>query len=302
MKKLIIFIIIVVLIPTLLVKPFKKNYKSISFYGVKENQKVRVKRNNKNIVEIIPIEDYVIGVVAGEMPVSFNKEALKAQAVASRTYVLYKINKEKLYDVDDGTNSQVYLDTDDLKKKWGQAYEKNYNYIKNIVNETKGKVILYNNKIIDAMFFSTSNGYTENSEDVFTSSLPYLKSVLSKWDEEESPVFKSVYEIDINTFLSSLSLPQSDKVIVTEIKKTNTGRIMTLKINGTLFNSSDIRKVFGLKSTSFDIVQNNNKITFNVTGNGHGVGMSQYGANAMAKQGYNYIDILKYYYVNCEIK
>ena len=302
MKKIIIFLVLIIMIPIVLVKPLKENYHSNSFYGIKENGKIRVKRNKTGEIQTIFMEDYVIGVVAGEMPVTFSKEALKAQAVASRTYALSKIDTKKDYDVDDGTNNQVYIDQNQMKERWKDNYENNYEYLKNIVQETKGKVIFYNNKVINALFFSTSNGYTENSEDVFSSSLPYLRSVESKWDAEESPVFKSTLEYDIKTFLFNLSLPYDEKINIKDVEKTNTGRIKSLVINNKKYSSKDIRRIFNLKSTSFDITQKDNKVIINVLGNGHGVGMSQYGANALAKKGYSYIEILKYYYKDCEIK
>lgn len=293
---------LIIMIPIVLVKPLKENYHSNFFYGIKENGKIRVKRNQSGEIQTILMEDYVVGVVAGEMPVTFNKEALKAQAVASRTYALSRLNSNSTFDVDDGTNSQVYIDQNQMKNRWNDNYEKNYEYLKSLVQETKGKIITYNNKVINALFFSTSNGYTENSEDVFSSSLPYLRSVESKWDEEESPVFKSTLEYDIKNFLFNLSLPYNEKINITNIEKTNTGRIKSLVINNKKYSSKDIRKIFSLKSTSFDIIQKENKVIINVLGNGHGVGMSQYGANALAKKGYSYIEILKYYYKDCEIK
>ena len=191
MKKFIIFILLIILIP-LVISKINTNLMEHKKYGSYNNKYVRVKRVNKNRIDKILLEEYVIGVVAGEMPASFNKEALKAQAVTSRTYVIKRLElKNSDYDILDSTSNQVYLDKEDLKGKWNNEYEKNINKIKNAVNETKGEVILYDNEVIDAMFFSTSNGYTENSEDVFGSKKPYLKSVISNWDKEESPVFSS---------------------------------------------------------------------------------------------------------------
>ena len=304
LKKILLFTLAIILIPLLIIG--LTNTSNILYkikYGSINNKVIKVKRNDSQVVESVPLEKYVIGVVAGEMPASFNIEALKAQAVASRTYALNKAqNNKNDYDVDDGTSSQVYIDETEMKEKWQANYEENLNKIKQAVADTKGEVILYNNNIIDAMFFSTSNGYTENSSDVFQNSLPYLKSVESKWDEAESPVFSSTKEVSKDEFLFNLNLSSSDNISIDNITKTNTGRVKTVTINGKTFESSKIRSAFNLRSTSFNIQVEEDKVIFNVNGYGHGVGMSQYGANGMAKEGYNYKDILNHYYQNCEIK
>lgn len=304
MKKILLLTIIIIFIPLLIINlnDEEKVLKKIK-YGSYSNIKIKVKNSKTSFITEVPIEEYVLGVVAGEMPATFNIEALKAQAVASRTYALYQKDKTKNnYDVMDSTTSQVYITEEKMKSKWGKLYEENYSKIKKTVDETRGEVILYDNKLIDAMFFSTSNGYTENSGDVFVSNLPYLKSVESKWDITESPVFSSTNEFTKKEFLFNLGLNTSDNVDISNIKKTNTGRIIRMTINGVTFKSSEIRTALGLRSTSFTVNVTNDKVIFNVNGFGHGVGMSQYGANGMAKEGYKYQDILKYYYTNCEIK
>ena len=303
MKKIIFITIIVILVPTIIVG---FNHKEEILYKIKygsiNNVVIKVKKTKTKEIEDVPLEKYVLGVVAGEMPVTFNIEALKAQAVASRTYALKKKELKNDYDVEDGTNNQVYITKEDMIRKWNTNYNINYNIIKKAVEETKGEVILYENNLIDAMFFSTSNGYTENSEDVFSSEKPYLVSVESSWDKEESPVFNSTAEVSKQEFLFNLGLPDNDVVQISDIIYTKGNRVKTLKINGKIFEGKEIRKIFNLKSSCFTIKEENDKITFNVIGYGHGVGMSQYGANAMAKKGYKYKDILKYYYKNCEIK
>lgn len=304
MKKIIVFTLCIILIPFLIIglTDSEQIINKIK-YGIYNNKVIRVKRTSTGKVERVPLEEYVVGVVAGEMPVSFNIEALKAQAIASRTYVLKRtINNKGDYDVVDGTSNQVYLDNNDLKKKWLNNYEENLSKVKEAVSKTKGQVLLYNNNLIDAMFFSTSNGYTENSGDVFSNNLPYLTSVESSWDKIESPVFKTQNEVSKKEFLANLNLDVNTSIDITNIKKTNTGRVKELTINGKKFNSSDIRNAFNLKSTSFTIKVTDDKVIFDVSGYGHGVGMSQYGANGMAKEGYNYEDILNHYYKDCEIK
>lgn len=305
MKKLLIFTLIIVVIPFLIVG--LENYQEIKLkikYGIVDNKVIRVKRVNKNRIDNVLLEDYVMGVVSGEMPISFNDEALKAQAVTARTYALKKASNSKNdYDVLDTTANQVYLDDQDLINKWNGSYDKNKQRVKNVVTDTKGEVLLYNNELIDALYFSTSNGYTENSEDIFSSEKPYLKSVDSKWDEVESPVFKTNVEVSKSTFFFNLGLELSDKVVITNLSRTNTGRVKELYINGSKFSSNAVVKAFNLKSSSFDIsVNENNNVVFSVSGFGHGVGMSQYGANGMAKEGADYKKILNHYYQNAEIK
>lgn len=302
MKKIILFLVVIILIPVLIVKlDYNKVLLKNSNFGYVENKIIKVKEHSTgNIIEV-PIEEYVLGVVAGELPASFDIESLKAQAVASRTYVLKKAMNNNKYDVTDTTEDQVYINETKRKEKWKKNYDEYNKKFKEAVNSTKKEVILYNDNLIEALFFSTSNGYTENSEDVFTSNKPYLVSVESNWDTV-SPSFNSTNEISKSEFLLNLGLKNTNEINITNIEKTNTGRIKTLVVNGTKFKSSDIRKIFSLKSTSFNIKINNDKVIFEVKGFGHGVGMSQYGANGMAKQGYNYKDILRHYYSNCDIK
>ena len=304
MKKIILFTLIIILIPLLIVGLNNKQELIYKIkYGSINNKSIKVKRTSSGEILNVSLEQYVLGVVAGEMPASFNIEALKSQAVASRTYVLKKSeNSKNDYDVLDNSSNQVYIDYDEMKEKWQSNYEEYLNKIKKAVEETKGEVILYNNNLIDAMFFSTSNGYTENSGDVFSSSLPYLVSVESNWDKQESPVFSSTNEVSKREFLFNLGLENTNNINISNIEKTNTGRVKSLTINNKTFDPDKVRSAFNLKSTSFTIEVLNDTVKFNVNGYGHGVGMSQYGANGMAKEGYNYKQIINHYYKNCEIK
>ena len=302
MKKILFLALIIILIPLLIVGiNHKEDIIQKLKYGIINNKIVKVKRVKTNDIEEIPLEKYVIGVVAGEVPATFNIEALKAQAVASRTYVLKRVNSSNSYDVEDSTNNQVYIDESQMKAKWKDSYQTNYNKIKNAVNSTKGEVILYNNNLIDAMFFSTSNGYTENSENVFKNKIPYLVSVESSWDLS-SPAFLSSMEISKSEFLFNLGFTDQNTLKIDNIIRNNSGRVSSLLINNKKYSGTEIRKIFGLKSTSFIIKIENNNIIFTTKGYGHGVGMSQYGANGMANEGYKYQEILKHYYSNTEIK
>jgi len=264
---------------------------------------IRVKRSNGEIDEV-PFEQYIIGVLAGEMPVSFDMEALKAQAVASRSYVMKKMayNKDNDYDVVDTVSNQVYLDNAYLQEAWKENYVENINKLKTAVLETKGEYLEYNDEVVEAFFFSTSCGKTENSEEVFAIEAPYLKSVDSSWDAQISPVFNSNNYFTLNEFCNKLSISCSNKLNINILSTTSTGRIKQIKINNKTYTGDKIRELLSLRSTFFNISQNGTNITITTKGYGHGVGMSQYGALGMAKEGYTYDEILKHYYQGVEIK
>lgn len=302
MKKIILIITAIVFIPYFVVTFFIKT-DDIKFYYT-ERMQVRVKREDTGNVEVVPFEDYVVGVLAGEMPVSFELEALKAQAVAARTYVMKKMsdNYKQDYDIVDTVQNQVYLSEDELKNKWQDKYQERINKIKTAVLETKGEYLSYEGKVIEAFFFSTSVGKTENSEEVFKEALPYLRSVDSSWDEEVSPVFNDEEEYSLQEFYERLNLKYSDTINIDILETTSTGRIKKIKINNKEFTGSAVYKALDLRSTFFEINQVGSNVIVTTKGYGHGVGLSQYGALAMAKKGYKYDEILKYYYQNVQIE
>lgn len=245
------------------------------------------------------LEDYVIGVVSCEVPVSFEEEALKAMSVAARTFALYKIETNKNYVLKTNTSDQCYNSIDDMKKKWKTNYDKNYNKIKNAVESTKGEYMTYKDKVIIAFYFSISNGYTENCENVFSQKLDYLVSVDSSWDKEYK-YKESTKTIDIKTFLSKLSISEQT-INNIKIDRSTTGRINYITINSKKFKGPKFRQLLGLKSTDIEITNDSKNVYIKTKGYGHGVGMSQLGSNVMAKKGYKYEDILKYYYTGIKI-
>lgn len=303
MKKVIILILMLIGIPYLITICFIKKDDEIKFY-FSSNTTVRIKRNATGKIDNVLLEDYIVGVLAGEMPVSFEIEALKAQAVAARTYVMKRLvnNKNNDYDIIDTTLNQVYLDNDELKKKWGNNYVNYINKLKTAVLETSGEYITYKDNIIDALFFSTSVGATENSEEVFVSALPYLRSVDSSWDAEVSPVFSENNTFNLKDFYNKLNLTYSNDLSIDVLQTTSTGRIKKIKINGTTFNGTTVAGKLGIRSDYFNISRDNDTVLVTTKGYGHGVGMSQYGAEAMAKKGYTYDKILKHYYKDVDIK
>ena len=307
MRKLLVFVVFVVSIPVLVINFF---YSYKDFYldtGFINNEKendvfIRVKRENGDI-QTINLEDYLIGVVPSESPLYFEDEALKAQAVAARTYALKQMqnNNQNSFDVTDDTYSQVYSDLDTLRSRWGEYFDQNYNRIKNIVDSTRGQYVSYNGDIIYAFFFSTSNGYTEDNKDVFGADLPYLKVVDSSFDAEETDGFKVTTTFSKEDFYNDLGLPYSDELIITDVVRTASNRVASLYINGNYFNGISFQYKLGLRSNDYEIVDNGN-IEITTKGFGHGVGLSQYGANALAKRHKNYEEILKYYYQGTELK
>ena len=300
-KKILLFSCLIVFIPFIVVTLFIRN-DEISF-NFSSNSVVRVYREDTKEINLVPIEEYVVGVLAGEMPVEFELEALKAQAVAARSYVMIQMerNINNEYDVVDTVANQVYLDKTHLITVWKESYTDNINKIKMAVLSTKGEYISYNGKVAEALFFSTSPGVTENSEDIFTNEVAYLRSVDSHWDEL-SPVYSSNITYTLEEFYELLGLDYKETLNIEVIEKTSTGRVKKIKINEKEFTGNYICSRLSLKSTYFEIILEGTKVVIKNKGYGHGVGMSQYGAEGMAQEGYTYDQILKHYYTGIEIK
>lgn len=299
---MIVIVLLVIMIPYLVVTLFMKDDEIKLEYG--SNMVVRVRREATGNILEVPFEEYIVGVLAGEMPVSFEIEALKAQAVAARSYVLRKMqaSEDQEYDVVDTVSNQVYLDDAYLREKWQDEYTEKINKIRTAVLETSGEYLEYDGKVAEAFFFSTSTGMTENSGEVFQTQLPYLTSVKSEWDQEVSPVFNDNVTLSLSDFYTKLGLPYQDNIQVEVTKTTSTGRVKEIKINDKTFTGSEVFSKLGLRSTFFTITQNGSNVSIDTKGYGHGVGMSQYGAQGMAKAGYRYDEILKHYYQGVEIK
>lgn len=297
MKKIIALTLLIVLIPFFVTKIFIRTEKIN--YKYKTNKNIKVKNETTGQINEIPFEEYIKGVVSGEMPANFEIEALKAQAIASRSYALYHMNGKE-FDVTNTTSNQVYLTDEELKQKWKEKYLTNINKIKKAVEETEGQYLTYNNEIVNAMFFSTSVGKTENSEEVFVTALPYLRSVSSEWDKE-SPSYTDTNVMKLKDFYNLLNLEYNDSLNIEILERTSTGRVRKLKINGTELNGREVATKLKIRSNYFDIKKNEDTVTINTKGFGHGVGMSQYGANGMAKEGYKCEEILKHYYEGTEI-
>lgn len=332
-KSIILYIIAIFLllytIPTLSLYIIKNNFPeknsklekietddlSISYEDL-NRRTVQVYDVNKKVVIEIEIEEYIKGVVAGEMPAEFETEALKAQAIAARTYLLYKLKKNtvnpeehKDAPICSGIHCQVYYSKDMLLEKFTQDwFDKYWAKIENAVESTKGEFLSYDNKLIEPLFHSTSGGKTENSEEVFGSFMPYLRSVESPY-EEAAPKLSASISIPIDEFIKKLNdeygindLSASNlKTKISLLEMSEGGKIKSLKISDKTLTGREIRSLYSLNSAGFKFIQSKDSIQIVTTGYGHGVGMSQYGANGMAAKGYNYEDILKHYYTGVEI-
>ena len=297
MKNKILFLIIVLLS---IIEVISLNKKT-NFSLPKNNPiKIGIKNTKTNKISEEELEEYIIGVVGAEMPASFNDEALKAQAVASRTYAIYKMNhSNKDYDVVTDISNQAYQTKDELKAKWQNEFDYYYNKVKKAVMDTKDEVMEYNGEVIIAYYFAMSNGKTEDSSLVFNEQKPYLKSTDSNWENSNLKNFSVTKKISLEEFKNILNI--KDPIIINNIIRSNTNRVLRITINNQEYYGTDIRKKLDLRSTDFNINIKDNMVYITTNGYGHGVGMSQYGANEMAKKGYGYEDILKHYYSNIEI-
>lgn len=256
-------------------------------------QQVHMTRSTGERLEM-DLEEYLKGVVGSEMPASFELEALKAQAVAARTFAA-----KRSFQVDDTTASQVYHDEEQMKQIWGDNYDKYHAIIEDAVNQTKGEVMTYQGELITAAFFSSCNGFTNNSEDYWKDAQAYLRSVESPWDKEEDGNEQSV-SFTTTSLGDALGFQKPVQAISAPIRYDN-GYVKSVTIDGIVFTGRELRETLKLRSSAFDIAVRNEEITITTHGYGHGIGMSQYGAQGMAKEGKDYQSILKHYYQGVEI-
>lgn len=289
MKKLIL--IILFLLP-ISICSFLLKKKAVFFSEKPKHNTVIINVKEKNLY--LDLENYVIGVVAGEMPALFQDEALKAQAVAARSYVLSK-EKDGNYEVSASTSDQVFLTSYEMKEKWQNDYDEYYNKILNAVKKTNGEVLTKDNKILKAFYFSMSNGYTENSKDVFGEAL--TQSVESPFEISLSN-FEIVKEFSKSELLEKLGV---DNLNIENQQISETKHTSSIIIGGKEFSGIEVRKLLNLRSTDFEIKQVGENFNIITRGYGHGVGMSQYGANELAKSGKSYKEILAYYYKNTKL-
>ena len=264
---------------------------------------------NKNVE--MDMFEYICGSVAAEMPLAYHEEALKAQAVTCYTNALrLKLNTEKTNNADISDNTAIhqgYINEAERRAKWGNDFEKYESKLKNVVNSVKNQAIYYNEQLIVAAFFAISCGKTENSGNLWSESVPYLTSVESQGDCL-SPQYATSVSFSLDEFVSKMKNTKAEfninsltnAVAITKISPT--GTVLKAEINGNSYTGEEIRSIFSLRSPVFTVNSTDSAITFNVLGYGHGIGMSQYGADYFARQGYTYKDILMHYYTGVVIK
>ncbi|QWU15898.1 stage II sporulation protein D [Paenibacillus sophorae] len=295
--------------------------------------KVSVYLSHTRQIETLPLEDYVTGVIAAEMPADFELEALKAQAVAARTFIVRRLRAgdrsgvpAAAADVTDTVSHQAYVSSAVLQRDWAKAGRSaDLAKLRRAALETSGIVMTYRGEPITASFFASSGGYTENSEDYWKAAVPYLRSVASPWDQEVTPGLKVTATFSVSELREKLGIEgdsgsgaqkvfspsgvTAEKVMPLSAEHTSIGeprievlsvtaghRVKEISIDGKVFTGREVREKLGLRSSQFTWTMGSGRIAITTYGSGHGVGMSQWGANGMAKTGSTATQILKHYY------
>lgn len=286
-------------------------------YGQINEIQVLIKSTGE--IKTMHLDEYLKGVVCAEMPAEYEPEALNAQAVVARSYTLYKIEQNAGKDIkehngadicDDSGHCQAWITKEYRLSRWEEQNRELYwNKIEKAIENTKGEIITYNGKVIDAFFHANSGGKTEIAVNVWGGDLPYLQSV-ETFGEEEYTQYNSTVELTKEEFIDKMKQKyssfkidfnnQKEQLKVTEYTEGN--RVKEIQIGNISLSGVDVRNIFGLKSANFSVSIENNKVIFTVHGYGHGVGMSQTGANTMAKQGSNYQEIIQHFYKDVKIE
>lgn len=324
MRKIFIYILCLVLLCFLIPILFTKREAIKEVIGLEKEEvqeeydygkynKIKLLHASSGEVEELDLDTYLLGVVSSEMPANFEEEALKAQALVARTYTIYKIingSKHENADIcDDSKCCQAWITKENRLNKWNEEdRENNWSKIEKAVNGTKGKIITYEGKPINAFFHSNSGGTTDTATAVWGgTNYPYLQAVQTS-GEDAYTQYASELSLSKEEFVSKIKEYHSDFTIdfnsseqIQILDYTEGDRIKTIKIGNLNLSGVEIRNIFGLKSAKFEINIEGDNVKFKVIGYGHGVGMSQTGADSMAKQGKNYEEIIKHYYTGVEI-
>ncbi len=259
---------------------------------VSNEEKVTIYRSNGTVLTL-SMNDYLIGVVASEMPASFPVEALKAQAIVARTYASKKLKSGEV--LTDDVSTQVYKDESYFRSVWKKDFDFYYSKIRQAVLETDGMTVQYQGDYIEAIYHSTSNGKTEDAISVWGNSVPYLKSVNSVWDQYADTYLRTV-EKDLSTVLQIFGIDFQEPFTMEVLSRNESGRISSIRVGNQSYTGVQFRNLLGLRSADFDIEIQDGKLLITTRGYGHGVGMSQYGAKGMAESGYSCLQILSHYY------
>ena len=286
----------------------KNTEKEVYTSSLKEDGFFRVLISSTGEIKEISDEDYIFCVVAAEMPALYEKEALKAQAVAAYSFALRRQAEASGKDYDISTDPSVdqsYISQEDIKSKWGEKAEEYSEKIRSAVKEVKGLAVIYKNEVALTLYHAISCGATESSADIWGGKYSYLSSVDSVWDKlaENYLTTKSFTADELKNKLGkdySFDKKTSSWIKITE--KTKMGSVKKLTLCGKEISGEELRKALDLRSLNFTVNFKEDVFTFTVKGYGHGVGMSQNGANYMAKQGSDFKEILEYYYKGCTVK
>ncbi len=320
MKKLIFYFAFVIILIFTMPIIFTNQFKTEEVISPKVEEKfdygqystIKLLHTSTGVVEEMHLDEYLYGVVASEMPATFELEALKAQAVVARTYTIYQIRNGKKHEnadmCDSSLNCQAWISKEDRFARWEEGKQEEYwNKIVEAVNSTKGKFILYNGEPINALFHSNSGGTTELSINVWGGDFPYFKTVETS-GEENYTSYSSEVVVSKDELISKMLEKYSEFKIdfssnnqIEILERTNSNRVSKLRIGNIEISGVEARSIFGLKSAKFNVEILNDNIKFSVQGYGHGVGFSQCGSDTLAKNGKNYQEIIKYYYKDIEI-
>ena len=283
-------------------------------YDYKQYDTIKLLHADTGEIEELPLDTYLLGVVSAEMPANFEQEALNAQALVARTYTIYSIvhsgSKHGDADIcDDSGCCQAWISKEDRMARWDETErENNWRKIEIAVNTTAGKIITYNGEVIDAFFHSNSGGTTEAPVNVWGgTNYPYLQSVETAGEDaysqysSEVVLTKEEFQNKILAKHSDFTIDYSQTDCIQILEYTESGRIKTIKIGNLNLSGVEVRTLLGLRSANFEVSIDGDNIKFAVKGYGHGVGMSQTGADSMAKQGSNYEEIVKHFYTGVEI-
>ena len=321
----IVFILLIFMIPAVFSRSFlysdkekaenegENKEENFEAYDYKEHSTIKLLHKEDGSIEEMGLDNYLLGVVSAEMPANFEQEALNAQSVVARTYTLYTIKNSKKHEeadiCDDSNCCQAWISKENRLARWDENLrEENWNKIETAVNTTKGKIITYNGEVIDAFFHSNSGGLTETPAGVWGgTNYPYLQVVETAGEEGYSQYSSRVVlskEEFKNKILEKhqdleIDFSKENQIEITEY--TDSNRVRTVRVGNINISGTEMRSLLGLRSTNFTFKIEDNNIIFDVIGYGHGVGMSQTGADSMAKQGSNYEEIIKHFYTGVEI-
>lgn len=271
-----------------------------------ENVQIPVLLHQENRVVEMSLEEYCVGVLAGEMPASFEPEALKAQAMAARTFTVRQYQAMGKHDgkaavCTDYRCCQAWQSEEQMRQKWGAAYEENAAKIRQAVAETQGMIIVYEGEPISAVYHSTCGDKTENAEDYWQSEVPYLKSVACGYDGD-APKLHTQQFFSYGELAALLGTKEEAVAAMAPVAYSDSGRVTEVVVGEKHMSGVDLRNLLHLASTNFSLEKGKDGISFQVQGYGHGVGLCQYGANGMAKAGFTCEQIVKQYYTGVEIQ